>query len=96
MPRRVAVSARPHGSALRRLSSNPVDVLTPQGEYLRALGGLCKLVTVRVIQPRPAILAITLVGDKRTTRTRSRLCGGCWEWIAISRISTAPPHTSRG
>lgn len=52
-------------SALRRLSSNLVDVLTPEGEYIRALGTLRKLVVVRVLQPGPATLAITLVGGQR-------------------------------
>lgn len=52
-------------SVLRRLSSNLVDVFTPDGAYLRALGGLHKLVIVRVTQPGPATLTITLVGDKR-------------------------------
>jgi DNA-3-methyladenine glycosylase II len=51
-------------SALRRLSSNLVDVLTPEGEYLRALGGLRKLVIARVTQPAPATLAISLDGDE--------------------------------
>jgi DNA-3-methyladenine glycosylase II len=51
-------------SALRRLSSNLIDVLTPEGEYLRALGGLRKLVVARVTQPGPMTLAITLVGDE--------------------------------
>jgi DNA-3-methyladenine glycosylase II len=52
-------------SALRRLPTNLVDVLTPRGEYLRAVGGLRKLVTARVIQPSPTTLVITLVGDQR-------------------------------
>lgn len=52
-------------SALRRLSSNLVDVLTPEGEYLRAFGGFHKPVITLVSQPGPAALAITLIGDKR-------------------------------
>jgi DNA-3-methyladenine glycosylase II len=52
-------------SALRRLPTNLVDVLTPRGEYLRAVGGFRKLVTARVIQPSPTTLLITLVGDQR-------------------------------
>jgi len=52
-------------SALRRLSSNLVDVLTPEGEYLRALGGLRTLVIARVTQSGPATLAISLDGDER-------------------------------
>jgi DNA-3-methyladenine glycosylase II len=52
-------------SALRRLSSNLADVLTPEGKYLRALGGLRELVIARVTQPDPATLAISLEGDER-------------------------------
>lgn len=52
-------------SALRRLSSNLVDVLTPEGEYLRALGESRTLVIARVAQPAPGILAISLDGDER-------------------------------
>ena len=52
-------------SALRRLSSNPVDVLTPEGAYIRALGELRTVVVARVTQPLPATLAISLEGDKR-------------------------------
>ena len=52
-------------SALRRLSSNLVDVLTPEGEYLRALGESRTLVVARVAQPAPGTLAISLDGDER-------------------------------
>jgi DNA-3-methyladenine glycosylase II len=52
-------------SVLRRLSSNLTDVLTPEGEYLRALGGLHTLVIARVTQVDPATLAISLEGDER-------------------------------
>lgn len=49
-------------SALRRLSTNTVDVLTLEGEYLRALDGFCKPVLVRVIQVHPTTLTVTLEG----------------------------------
>lgn len=49
-------------SALRRLSSNLVDVLTPEGEYLRALGGPGAPVVIRVAQSGATTLAITLSG----------------------------------
>ena len=50
-------------SALRRLSTNVVDVLTPGGEYVRALGGAHGPVIVRVTQVRPDALAVTIDGD---------------------------------
>ena len=49
-------------SVLRRLSTNTVDVITPEGEYVRALDGFRKPVLVRVAQTRPATLAVTLEG----------------------------------
>jgi DNA-3-methyladenine glycosylase II len=49
-------------SALRRLSTNPVDVLTLEGEYLRTLDGFCKPVLVRVVQVHPTTLTVTLEG----------------------------------
>ena len=49
-------------SVLRRLSTNIVDVLTPQGQYVRALGGFGEPIVVRVAQPRPGALAITIEG----------------------------------
>lgn len=52
--------------ALRRLSTNVVDLLTPEGMYVRALAGFRKPVIVRVAQRRRAgALAITIDGDPR-------------------------------
>lgn len=50
-------------TVLRRLSTNRVDVLTPEGHYLRALGVASGPVLVRVIQPRPNALTVTIEGD---------------------------------
>jgi DNA-3-methyladenine glycosylase II len=52
-------------TALRRLSTNLVDVLTPAGQYVRALHGSHGPVVVRVTQPRANLLAVTLDGDER-------------------------------
>jgi len=53
-------------SALRRLSTNIVDLLTPQGMYVRALAGFRKPVIVRATQRDHAgPLSITIDGDPR-------------------------------
>jgi DNA-3-methyladenine glycosylase II len=49
-------------SALRRLSTNLVDVLTPEGQYGRALAGAHGPVIARVTQERPDALAVTIEG----------------------------------
>lgn len=52
--------------ALRRLSTNVVDLLTPERVYVRALSGFRKPVIVRVAQKRRvAALSITIDGDAR-------------------------------
>ena len=53
-------------SALRRLSSNIVDVLTPQHEYVRALSGFPEPVIVHVTQiAHQHALSVTIDGDSR-------------------------------
>jgi len=49
-------------SVLRRLSSNIVDLLTPQGMYVRALSGFPEPVIVRVTHAAPAF---ALCHDRR-------------------------------
>ena len=49
-------------SALRRMASNLVDVYTPDGRYLRALGGFAEPVIVSVTQPRADALAVSVRG----------------------------------
>lgn len=50
-------------SVLRRLSTNVVDVLTPAGHYMRALGGASGPVIVHVAQPRDDRLRVTIDAD---------------------------------
>lgn len=45
-------------SALRRLSTNVVDLFTADGEYLRVLPGFRRGLIARVRQPRPDLLAV--------------------------------------
>jgi len=53
-------------SALRRLSTNNVDLLTPQGIYVRALAGIDEPVVVRVTQIAKArALSVAIEGDAR-------------------------------
>lgn len=62
-------------SALRRLSTNIVDVLTPEGEYVRVLDGFRRSVIVRVAQTQPARLMVAVEGcdgpDEHTRLLRS-------------------------
>jgi DNA-3-methyladenine glycosylase II len=51
-------------SALRRTSTNLVDVYTSDGRYLRALGGFAEPVIVSVTQPRADRLAVSVIGGE--------------------------------
>lgn len=66
-------------SALRRLASNIVDVITPDGEYARALGGAVGPSIVRVRQARPNALAVTIEAARddapRALATVERMLG---------------------
>ena len=52
-------------SALRRKSTNLVDVYTADGRYLRALGGFADPMIVSVTQPRAGVLAVSVSGRGR-------------------------------
>jgi DNA-3-methyladenine glycosylase II len=52
-------------SALRRLSTNVVDVFTPDGQHIRALETSRGPVVARVVQVNPGALIVTLDGDSR-------------------------------
>jgi len=52
-------------SVLRRLSTNVVDLLTPQGTYVRALSGFAQPVIVRATQvTRRGALSVTIEGNE--------------------------------
>ena len=53
-------------NVLRRLSTNLVDVLSPDGAYIRLLGGAPQQAVVRVYQPNPGTLTVDIEGDRRT------------------------------
>jgi DNA-3-methyladenine glycosylase II len=53
-------------NVLRRLSTNLVDVLRPDGAYVRLLEGTPELAVVRVRQPNPGMLTVELEGDRRS------------------------------
>jgi len=55
-------------SVLRRLSTNLVDVLTPEGVYLRALGDAHRPMLVRVSSREQGTLLVTLEGERRAHR----------------------------
>lgn len=49
-------------TALQRLPTNVVDVLTPEGDYMRALAGRGRPVLMHVRQTRPDALSVKLTG----------------------------------
>lgn len=86
-------------SVLRRLSSNIVNVLTADGEYVRALGDRHEPVIVRVTQLRPDALAVTFLRREAVLGDHAgRLppFGECSASSASSRASTARPELSGG
>jgi DNA-3-methyladenine glycosylase II len=52
-------------NVLRRLSTNLVDVLSPDGAYVRLLGDAGEFAVIRVCQPSPETLTIEIEGDRR-------------------------------
>ncbi|HKP27968.1 MAG TPA: hypothetical protein VJU15_01105 [Gemmatimonadales bacterium] len=61
---------------LRRLPSNPVDVLTADGTYLRLLGDPAAPTVARVRQPNPETLTIELTGNQRQHQRLLALLSG--------------------
>ncbi|HEX5436605.1 MAG TPA: hypothetical protein VFW98_05580 [Gemmatimonadaceae bacterium] len=59
-------------TALRRVPTNVVDVLTPDGEYLHAFAAAHGPLIARVAQRRPDVLDVILEGDARDADARQR------------------------
>jgi DNA-3-methyladenine glycosylase II len=81
-------------SALRRLSTNTVDVLTLEGEYLRALSGFRKPVLLRVAQANPAALTVTLEGCEGPVE-RIRACAIVRRILGVERELSDFYHAAR-
>ena len=66
-------------SVLRRFSANLVDLLTSDGQFIRAFVGIGKPVIARVTQPCPGSLVLELYGDvhehQRTIALVRRMLG---------------------
>ncbi|HET7565525.1 MAG TPA: hypothetical protein VFJ96_11055 [Gemmatimonadaceae bacterium] len=60
-------------SALRRVRTNVVDVLTPDGEYLHAFAGAQGPLVARVSQVHPDALRVAIDGDVRDADERQRV-----------------------
>ena len=52
-------------TVLRRLSTNLVDVLSPDGAYIRLLGSAPALEVVRVYEPSPGMLSVEIEAEPR-------------------------------
>ena len=59
-------------NVLRRLSTNLVDVLSPDGAYVRWLGNASDFALVRVSQPSPETLAIGIEPPHRRAEQARR------------------------
>ena len=85
-------------SALRRLSTNIVDVLTPEGQYVRALENSRGTVVARVSQVRQEALTVTLDGDprehERTLTLVKRILGIDRDVTHFSRAADGIPWLS--
>ena len=82
-------------TALRRLSMNVVDVLTPDGQYLRAFNGAHGPVIARVVQAHPEALAVTIDGDgdehPRTLALLRRMLGTDRDLSSFNRAADQLP-----
>lgn len=75
-------------SALRRVPTNVVDVITPDGEYLHAVAGAHGPLIARVAQQRPDVLDVTIDGDARDTADRERVLALVRRTLGVDRDLT--------
>jgi DNA-3-methyladenine glycosylase II len=85
-------------SALRRLSTNIVDVLTSDGQYIRAFESAHGSVVARVTQLNPGALTVTIDGDlrehKRALALVTRMLGIDRDVAHFSRAAERIPWLS--
>jgi DNA-3-methyladenine glycosylase II len=85
-------------SALRRLSTNIVDVLTSDGQYIRAFESARGPVVARVAQSHPGALTVTIDGDprehKRVLALVTRMLGINRDLAHFSRAAERIPWLS--
>jgi hypothetical protein len=79
-------------SVLRRLSTNAVDLLTPEGMYVHALSGFAETTIVRATQVQAAARAFDHDRGERAQRHR----GSCACQADARRGSRPPPILSSG
>lgn len=72
-------------SALRRLSTNAIDVLTPDGCYVHAFDGAHGPLIARVSQPRTDSLDVTIDGDPRDARQHHSVVARLGRSLGIDR-----------
>lgn len=82
-------------SVLRRLSANIVDLLMPDGQYVRAFDGFRGPLVARVTQKRPDLLALSLEGDSaehpRALALVRRMLGADRELTHFNRAAARIP-----
>jgi DNA-3-methyladenine glycosylase II len=85
-------------SVLRRLSTNLVDVITPEDEYVRVLSEGHGTVVARVSQERPDALTVTLEGGahghsghERTLVILERMLGVDCDLSSFDRLARDIP-----
>jgi DNA-3-methyladenine glycosylase II len=85
-------------SALRRLSTNIVDVLTSDGQYIRAFESARGPVVARVAQLKPGAVTVTIDGDlrehKRALALVTRMLGIDRDVAHFSRAAERIPWLS--
>ncbi|HEX8724760.1 MAG TPA: hypothetical protein VF737_05155 [Gemmatimonadaceae bacterium] len=75
-------------SALRRVPTNAVDVLTPAGEYVHAFAAPHGPMIARVAQPRPDALDVTVEGDARDAAAHQRVPSLVGRTLGVDRDLT--------
>jgi DNA-3-methyladenine glycosylase II len=81
-------------SALRRLPTNPIDVLTADGRYLHAVAGSHHPRIVQVRQTNPAELVVTIDADPRDTADHQAILSLVARTLGVNRDLSDFYHSS--